>query len=215
MSLRWRLLITFAAIAVAIVSGVAYVQRETLRVQWHSYQVGAAETYEAARAQLAWFHQGPEAVSRSRELVGRWGTGNPRFDLFLARYVRDAESGEALREAFSLELAWREGLLARWARYWSWRAPLEPDQQIASAVDYFRLLDRTQPPRAITWRDVLDLQAVFELTGQNRLALRLSPENWRERFERWQAARPAQLPHVPRPESPFADWEGPVPKPHG
>lgn len=213
MALRWRLLVTFLAIVVAIVGGAAYVEHERLQWQWHSYRVGTAESYEVARRRLAWFDQGPQAVARSRELVARWGTGNPRFDLFVARYLRDAESSEALREAFSLELAWRDELLARWAGYWSWRAPLEPDEQIASVDDYFRLLARTNPPRAITWREVLDLQALFELTGQGRLALRLTPENWRERFAKWQAARPARLPPVARPETPFADWPGPPPKP--
>jgi hypothetical protein len=175
--------------------------------------VGAAESYDVARARLGGLTEGPHAVERIRDLVGYWGTGNARFDLFLAHYMGDSRSNDALRQGFSLELAWRDGLLGRWSRYWSWRAPLEPDLQIASVVDYFHLLARADPPRAITWREVLDLQAVFALTGQERLALRLSPENWRERFARWEDSRAAQLPHVARPDAPWDDWPGPLPKP--
>jgi hypothetical protein len=212
MSLRWRLLLTAAAIVVTIVGTGIYARYQTLHWQWESYRVGAAESYDVARARLSAHTTGPQAVARIRELVGSWGTGNVRFDLFLARYVGDPQSREALREGFSTELAWRDGLLERWAQYWSWHAPLEPDPQIASVVDYFQLLTRADPPRAITWRDVLDLQAVFALTGQARLALRLSPQNWRERFARWQAARPTPLPHVTRPALPLPDWQGPPPR---
>ena len=212
MSLRWRLLVTVVVIVAAIAGAAVYVHLQTLRWQWQSYRVGAAESYSVARDRLAWFTEGPHSAERIRELVGYWGTGNPKFDLFLARYVRDPQSGEALREGFSLELAWRDGLLERWSRYWTWRAPLEPDQQIASVVDYFQLLAPADPPRAITWREVLDLQALFALTGQGRLALRLTPENWRERWGKWLAARAAELPHVARPDLPLDDWQGPPPK---
>lgn len=212
MALRWRLLLTVVVIVAAIAAGAGYRFRQTLLWQWQSYRVGAAESYEVARARLAEFTAGPNAVERVRELAGYWGTGNPKFDLFLARYVGDPQSNEILREGFSLELAWRDGLLERWGQYWSWRSPLEPDRQIASVVDYFHLLLRTDPPRAVTWRDVLDLQAVFVLTGQARLALRLTPENWSVRFARWQAARPPQLPHVARPDLPLDNWQGPPPR---
>jgi len=211
MSLRWRLLVSFVVIVATIAAITIYFQWQTLERQWKSFRVGTAESYQVARTRLAWFHEGPHSLERIRELVESWGTGNPRFDLYLAHYVRDPQSTEDLRQALSLELAWRDGLLARWARYWSWRSTLEPDQQIASLVDYFRLLDRDDSSRPITWREVLDLQAVFELSGQGRLALRLSPENWRERFNTWQAARPRQLPHVARPSSPFEDWLGEPP----
>ncbi len=211
MSLRWRLLITAAAILALIVGAGVYVRYQTLHWQWEAYRVGAAESYEAARARLSAYTTGPQAVERIRELVDSWGTGNSRFDLFLARYVGDPQSSEAFREGFSTELAWRDGLLERWTQYWCWRAAQEPDQQIASVVEYFQLLARIGPPRAITWREVLDLQAVFALSGQGRLALRLSPQNWLERFAKWQAARPVPFPHVARPVLPLADWQGPPP----
>jgi hypothetical protein len=212
MALRWRLLLTLTAIVAAIAGAAVYVHRQRLGWQWEAYRVGAAEAYDAARARLADATAGPEATQRIRELVGYWGRGNTRFDLFLARYLGDAQSSEALREGFSIELAWRDGLLPRWAHYWCWRAPLEPDQQIATVVDYFQLLARADPPRTITWREVLDLQAVFALSGEERLALRLSPENWRERFAKWRAARPLPVPHVARPETPLVDWQGPSPQ---
>lgn len=212
MPLRWRLIVTVLVIAALIAAVAVRAHRETLRRQWFSYRAGAAGSYAEAEAQMAWFEQAPDAEDRIRELVGYWGAGNPRFDFYLARYVREAQSTEALRHAFSLELAWRDGLLARWARYWCWRSPMEPDEQVASAVDYFTMLADVHPPRPITWREVLDLQAVFQLTGQPRLALRLTPDNWRERFARWQAARPAAPPRLARPTAPFADWEGPLPE---
>lgn len=212
MALRWRLLTSVLAI-VALIAGLAvYAQRETLRRQWLSFGAGTTETYAAAKDQFAWFEQGPDAGQRLPELVAHWGTGNGKFDVYLARYLHDAQSSEALRQAFSLELAWREELLPRWAHYWCYRAAIEPDQQIASAVDYFALLAGVEPPRAITWREVLDLQAVFQFSGQPRSALRLSPENWRERFRKWHQSRPKDLPHVARPAAPFADWQGPPPE---
>ena len=212
MSLRWRLLTSLVAI-VALIAGVSvYLQRETLQRQWRSFRAGAAESYAAAQEELAWFEQGPDAPERLGELVGHWGTGNAKFDAYLARYLSEGRSSETLRQTFSLELAWREVLLPRWAHYWCYRAPLEPDEQIAAAVDYSAMLASAIPPRTLTWREVLNLQAVFQLTGQPRLALRLSPENWRERLGRWQQSRPQRLPHVARPAVPFADWRGPLPE---
>ena len=54
-----------------------------------------------------------------------------------------------------------------------------------------------------SWREVLDLQAVFHLTGRSELARGLSPGNWRDRYRRWRLDRPAPLPHVPRASEPM------------
>jgi hypothetical protein len=212
MSLRWRLLTSLTAMAALIVGLAVYLGYQTLRRQWFSFDAGTAESYAAAKERFAWFEQGADSRQRVPELVAHWGTGNARFDVYLARYLHDGQSSEALRQAFSLELAWREELLPRWAHYWCYRAPLEPDREIASAVDYFALLAGAEPPREITWREVLDLQAVFELTGQGRLGVRLSPENWRQRFVRWQESRPRSLAHVARPAAPLPGWQGPLPE---
>ena len=85
------------------------------------YQVGAAATYAEAKPKLAWFDAPPDRSGRLPSLLGRFGRGNGRFDLYLAQYVDDRDSSPSLRQAFSSELAARDGLLARWAAYWSWR----------------------------------------------------------------------------------------------
>src|SRR3989337_2211904 len=115
-----------------------------------------------------------------------------------------------MRKAFSLEFGWREECLPRWAHYWSWHTPQEPDREIASMVAYLDVLQTAAPSKTITWREVLDLQAIFLLTGEPRLAKRLDPENWRDRYRRWRESHRENLPHVARPGEPFPDWEGPA-----
>ena len=80
--------------------------------------------------------------------------------------------------------------------------PLPLDQQTASVVAYLDLA-AADPSRTITWREVLDVQALFKLTGRGELASELSPSNWRDRYRQWQRRRPAELPHAPRPKEPF------------
>ena len=76
--------------------------------------------------------------------------------------------------------------------------------QVASYLDDLAASSpNAQTPRPITWREVLELQAVFQLTGADSLAPRLSPENWLSRYTRWQKMRPEKLPHVARPKAPF------------
>jgi len=210
-----RIAITAVVLGAVVAGAWVYVNHRRLATQWEgqwgSYRVGQANSAEEAAAEIAALEQGPDRDARLRELVGKWGTGNQRFDLYLAEYVRSAQSSELLREAFSLEFAWRESLLGRWAEYWCWESPGEPDERIASIVEYLDVLAGAEPPRAITWREVLDLQAVLTLFGRPELAVRLKPENWRDRYRRWQKARPERLPHVARPERPFSDWQGPSP----
>jgi hypothetical protein len=204
------------AIAVAVVACVAagtwyYVNQQRLGRQWTSYRVGSATSFEDARSEIARMENAPDHQEKIRDLVSKWGTGNQQFDFYLAWYAGHRNSSEALRETFSLEFGWREELLPRWACYWSWRAPQEPDKEMASLVEYLDVLAAADAPQEITWREALNLQAVFELTGQTRLARRLSPGNWRDRYRTWQKARQSGIPHVARPETPFPDWQGPVP----
>ena len=205
MRLRIRLLITLALLIAAGCAVWYHANRERLARQWACYKVGAGETLEEVQADIAWFETGPDRDRKLRELVGKWGTGNRRFDLNLAQYVDSAKSSEALRKAFSREFAWRRELLPRWAGYWSWQTNMEPDREIASIVGYLDDLAAAKAPGSITWRQVLELQAVFQLTGSEKLAVRLDPENWLSRYRRWRQARPAKLPHVARPKTPFAE----------
>lgn len=208
MRLRVRIIITAVLLLAAGCAAWFYFNWARLERQSACYRVGSAETAEQTRAIVAWFETGPDRDLRLRELVGKWGTGNRQFDLNLAQYIDSPDSSEPLRKTFSRELAWRRELLPRWARFWSWRTKLEPDEQIASVASYLDDLAASnaasKTPRPITWREVLELQAVFQLTGAEPLAPRLSPENWLSRYGRWQKMRPAKLPHVARPKQPFS-----------
>ena len=207
-----RLLITLLALLGIVAGTWSYLKREQLAWQWASYRVGAAETFEEAQARIARFESGPDHKAKLRELVGKWGTGNQRFDLHLARHVRDRDSSEALRKTFSLGFGWHEDRLPRWAHYWSWQSEQEPDREIASIVAYLDLLLTAGPSKTITWREVLDLQALFCLTGEPGLSKRLDPENWRDRYQKWRKNLRGELPHVVRPGEPFPDWRGPLPE---
>jgi len=206
-----RLLIVVVVLAAGAASLAYYLNRERLSRRWAAQGVASATSFEEAGSKIAALENHPGRDSLIRDLAGQWGRRDQQLDLYLAWYAGSAKSSEFLRETFSLEFGWREELLPRWAHYWSWRAPQEPDRQIESIVGFLDLLAQSETPRPITWREVLDLQAVFVLTSQPRLAKRLSPENWAGRYQQWQKGRPQPLPHVARPEQPFPDWQGPVP----
>ena len=141
--------------------------------------------------------------SQSSWLVLGAGTGVARTAPALLSWPGpQPASSVALREAFSRQLSRRPELLPRWARHWSHRAAQEPDQQIAAILTYLETLASSESPKTITWREVIGLQAVFELSGRGELAEGLSPANWLDRFRHWQEVRPVELPHVPRPDQP-------------
>jgi hypothetical protein len=202
MPLRWKILIVLFLLVGTSLGACWYVNRDFIQQHWMIYQVGAAPTYQQAKPELAWFDAPADRNARLPTLMGRFGRGNGRFDLYLAQYVDDRDSSEPLRQAFSNELGARNGLLARWAGYWSWRLTRPPDAEITSIVDYLEVL-KDAPSTTLTWREVLDLQAVFHLTGRSELARGLSPGNWRDRYRRWRLDRPAPLPHVPRASEPM------------
>lgn len=187
-----------------------YHNRVALGRQVASYQVGAAADYAAARREMAWFESGADRDAKLRDLAAGWGTGNQQFDYYLARYLGDPQSSDALRQTFSRELAWRPELLPRWAHFWCWRAKTDPAEEIASIVAYLTTLAAAQPPRQLTWREVLDLQAVFQQSGQAELAKRLGPDNWQARFQAWSKEDVSAT--VKRPANPFPDWQGPPPQ---
>lgn len=195
-------LLLFAA--VAAVSGIwAWQHRRPLAWQWAAHRVGSAATFEEARSRIAALEKEADHEAALRQLVRHWGVGNETFDLYLARYVCNPASSEAIRQTLSTEMAWREPLLARWTHYWCWRSPQEPDREVAGLVQYFDDLAAAEPVRPIPWREVLDLQAVFQLAGRGDLAIRLSPENWSRRYRTWQESRSGQAPRPARPAGPF------------
>jgi len=208
MRLRLRILISLVALAGVGLGTWGYLNRGQFASRWACYRVGAAGSFADAQAEIAWFESAPNHKQKLRELVGRWGTGDQRFDLYVAQYVKEPKSPEATRKAFSLEFSWHEERLPRWAHYWSWRAAQEPNREIASIVAYLDVLQTAGPSKTITWREVLDLQAIFYLTGEPHLAKRLGPENWRERYRQWRTRHPDRLGPVGRPETPFEDWQG-------
>jgi hypothetical protein len=183
-------------------SAWCYVYRQPLRRQWTLYRIGAAVPDEA-EARIVACETSPDRDAMIGELVGKWGTGNRQFDLHLAAHVIGGSCGEPLRAAFATELGRHEELLNRWVHYWTWRAQLPPEQQMASVVAYLNALGQTDSPREITWHEVLDVQALFQVTGCGDLADDLTPANWRDRYAQWQRRRPAELPHIARPEEPF------------
>lgn len=212
MRLWIRILVAVVVLAVAVLAAVGYVHRQRLTGQWMAYRVGRAASFEEASRALSWFETGPDREARLRELVTRWGAGNLRFDYYLARYVASPESSEAMRKRFSLELAWREGLLSRWAHFWCWRAGEQPDRRVEEILAYVDMLHAAQDlSKQITWREILDLQAIMHLSGQPKWAERLTPDNWRERYQEWRRERSEGLLRVARPNQPLPDWEGPIP----
>lgn len=178
--------------------------------QLAAYRIGQAANYGEAAREIAALERQPDRDHVLREVASGWGTGNQQFDYYLARRVSDPQAGEALRRAFSLELSWRPELLPRWAHYWSWRVKQPPADEIASIAEYLDALATADPPRRLTWREVLNLQAVFTLTDQLELAKRLAPDNWPGRYRSWQTPRGGDF-NVERPKAPFDDWRGAPP----
>jgi hypothetical protein len=183
-----------------------YAGQERVTQQIATYRIGTAANFQQAQRDIVRFEQGPGLEAKLAQLVAGWGTGNSKFDLYLARHLGSAQCSEALRKAFSLELAWRPVLLARWAHYWSWQTKQQPSEEVASIVRYLEALQSADNPPEITWRQVLEVQAVFILSGQPDLATRLSPDNLVDRYRRWsQSVQDGQLAAVQRPEQPFPD----------
>ncbi len=212
MRLWLRFLVALVVLALAALALVGYANRQRLTGQWMAYRVGRAASFEEACRAMAWFETGPEREARLRELVTRWGDGNLRFDFYLARYVASPESSEAIRRRFSLELAWREGLLPRWAHWWCWRTVQQPDRHVEEILAYVDMLHAAQDlSKEVSWREILDLQAIFYLSGQPKWAERLTPDNWRERYQEWRKSRTDSPLRVARPAEPLPDWEGNTP----
>lgn len=226
--MRW-LLLALALAAAAIGAAAAWWMRDRLALgdQLAGYRVGQMATYAEAANEIAEIEQSRDPAGL-RELVSGWGTGNDRFDYYLARYIVEPRCSDALREAFSRELSWRPGLLARWAHFWSWQVKQPPTEEVKSIQDYLATLLHADPPRKLNWREVLALQAAFVLTGRPEDARRLDTMNWRERSREQEQgsgfggrgagkkesedAAPFDGSTIKRPEAPLPGWRGPVPR---
>jgi hypothetical protein len=185
--------------------------------QWACHRIAAAASLEDAKVELEWFEpdeeEGDEEVQKSvrdarlRILVENWGTGDPQFDLTLAQYVSDPTSSESLREAFSRYISRRRILQERWAHYWCYRSVLEPDEEIDSVIAYFDSLESTDSNSEgmVTWRQILNLQAVLYLYDKEQIDRELSPNNWRVPYRQWQRTRTPELPSIQRPTTPFPE----------
>ncbi len=202
---KLRTLLVLIALIAVFVGAWTYVNRRTLTRQWRCYRVSSAESFEQAQEEIAWFENGADRHERLAELMRKWGTGNRQFDLYLARHLHEPACGDPLREAFSEELGRRDELLPRWAHYWSYSSAEEPDEQIDSILRHLDALLRTPTTEQIPWREVLNLQALFQLAGCPERARDLSPSNWQATYRAWLEVRPNNLPHIARPERPFAE----------
>ncbi len=205
MRLRTPLLPTFLVLSSIALGLWVHGNWTLLSSQWTSYRVGAAESFAEAQARIAPLEKGSDRDAKMAQLVGKWGTGNRQFDLYLAEHICDAAATDGLRESFSRQLGRSAELRRRWAHYWSHRTSLPPDEQVQSIVSYLDTLATVDPPRAITWREVLDLRAMFELTSNPRPAPDLSGTNWHEYYRVWRETRPNDLPNIPRPEMPLPE----------
>jgi hypothetical protein len=208
---RFLTAIVFATAAMALVAAAFwYLGGPPVGAQLAAYRVGQAKSFASAKHEIASIERQSNHEAALRELVSGWRTGNQVFDFYLAGYLTDRQSSEDLRRLFSLELSWRPELLADWAHYWSWRTKQSPAEEIASVADYLDALSPVDPPRRLTWREVLDLQSALSLTSHADLALRLGPDNWIERYRGWRTIAP-DFAQVRRADKPFADWQGTVP----
>lgn len=179
-----------------------YFGHTSARMQLSSYRIGQAENFAQAKREIAALEHQSNRHEALRELMPGWRTGNPVSDQYLATYASEPDSSEAFRRAFSLELSWRPELLDDWAHFWSWRAKQPPSDEIASIDDYLEALSTADPPRQLTWREVLDLQAVLTLTGHADLARRIVPDNWLGRYRAWRDTNP-EFSHIERPDTPL------------
>jgi hypothetical protein len=187
-----------------------YLDKTAAQSRLAAFRVGQAASFAEAKREIEAIERQPEHEAALRELVSGWRTGNQAFDYYLAAYVSDRQSSEDLRRLFALELSWRPEVLADWAQYWSWRAKQSPDAEVASIADYLNTLASAEPPRRLTWREVLDLQAALTVTGRDDLAVRIGPDNWSQRAQTWRQTAP-DFTRIHRPAMPLPDWRGAAP----
>lgn len=207
---RWGLALLCVLSGAGAASAWVYMHRETLSRQYACHRIGQAANYEAALTEIAWFDAEPDRAAKLRELVGGFGRGSQRFDAFLLRRLDDPDCSDDLRREFSRELGWRTEMLSRWAHYWCWRLSGQPDEELDSIHKFLDTMAQAEPPRPITWRQVLDLQAAMTLTGQAEMARRVSTDEWADRYHLWLETEKDWPKEMQRPELPLPGWKGPT-----
>ncbi|MGE0605710.1 MAG: hypothetical protein AB7O62_01195 [Pirellulales bacterium] len=201
---RWLILLLVVG---AVAGGWAWSRRDILAWQYACHQIGQAKTLEDAVAQISALDTEPDRTAKLHELVGGWGRGSQTFDAYLAQYLMRSECSEELRHEFSGEIGWRPELLPRWGHFWNWRHGQHAQSEFDSVRSFLETLRMAETKRSIGWREVLNLQAMFVLTGKPDLARHLTPKNWSDRFRRWQEAE-TEWTELPSAEQPFPDWKG-------
>lgn len=182
------------------------------QAQLGAYRVGNAADEAAAQRELRLLEaQGDSATARA-ELCASWGTGNPRFDYYLARYLFTPDCSDALRERFTQELARRPELLPRFAHFWRWRAGAIAADEAAAQWEFFELRRTERPGTRLTWREVLDLTALLELCGQGKSARRLKPDDWESRLAGLHVAADAWRALAEQPAGPLPGWSHATPR---
>jgi hypothetical protein len=197
------------ATALVVLIGLAWQERLLLWNQYRSYRVGAAASYRQAQGLIDRMHDD----AAMPVLVSKWGTGNARFDVYLARYLNETHCPDTLREEFAQHIGRSPELASRWAHLWRFRALDSPAGEYRQLANYLRILCESDERLPITWRDVLDAQALFIDSDQRVLARGLDPAHLKARFRQWQAAVGSQPGFwlVSRPGRPFADWPDGLP----
>lgn len=162
-----------------------YANRHAIDRRRAVLRVAQAPSLALAQPQLLWFETPPDVDEKLAALVNHWGTGDARFDDLLVQHLGDPACGDALRKRFAEELAWRPAARPLWAQAWRQRTRQPPDQEIAAILDFLEALAAADAPPRLSWRQVLDVQAVFELEGRGELAAWLTPENCLPRYRAW------------------------------
>jgi hypothetical protein len=208
---RFLLPIVFASAVIgSILVAGWYFNRPTIALQLAGHRIAQAKSFAEAKREIAAIEQQTDHEEALRELVSRWGSGSAMFDFYLAAYLSSWQSSEDLRRLFSLELSWRRERLEEWAHFWTWHTRQSPADEVASIADYLAALSSADPPRQLTWREVLDLQAAMALTGDADSAVRLSPDNWADRYRAWHDRAP-DYSRIHRSEKPLPNWQGAAP----
>ena len=154
-----------------------------------------------------WHRVDAAAFAAFNPVTGRSYTGGNRFVLAVETMVNGAESHwGTYRHWASLSKHTKacEVAATNVGKRNESRPECGDDYEIDAVVEYLDTQISAGTTKALTWREVLDLQAVLELLGQPEAARGLTPDNWHVRYRQWQRARNPQRPHVERPDRPFA-----------
>lgn len=209
MGFRTSLLLFGLFLVVLVGVWMSYQHWEDARWRWTAYQLAESPSYAATKS---YFRQAQQA-DQLWSLVGQFGRGQPQFDFYLLHFAADPQCNDRFRKTLAFELGWRTDALQRWSHFHRWSSQQIPHEVYLELSNYLAAIAASDSERSITWRDVLDMQAMLAATGHADLAHQLTPENWLARYRTW-VARGGNNRHfwnVSRPAAPFHDWLGSVP----